>query len=251
MACTITRNPIDLKIFITILLMNITLNSMAQYKVLTFDESIKYKKNIDIDSPLSEIEFNKARVYEVSKDKFLVMPNGIFSNHLLLNDLTLIADFSEKKYFPDGDEVEKLWYASKDADTTIPFKVYYEKLSGELAKIADNTTFQNPDSLYEILKKKRKQKIFSKHFLFLLGDYLMKATKNTNLKIALVQRYIYLNPIYSIVLIDTSNHSFYDYENDVYGKWGYFGTEFILKSIGRFTFKNPEMWNCKVVHIYE
>ncbi len=231
--------------------MKITLNAMAQYKVLTFDESIKYKKNIDIGSPLSEIEFNKARVYEVSKGKFLVMPNGIFSNHLLLNDLTLIADFSAKKYFPDADEVEKLWYPSKDADTTVAFKVYYEKLSGELAKIADSTTFQNPDSLYEILKKKRKQKVFSKHFLFVLGDYLMKATKNTNLKIALVQRYIYLNPIYSIVLVDTRDYSFYDYENKVYGKWGYVGTEYILQSIERFRFGVLEMWNCKLVHIYE
>jgi len=231
--------------------MNLTLNAMAQYKVLTFDESIKYKKNINIDSPLLEIEFNKAKVYKVSKGEFLVMPNGIFSNHLLLNDLTFTADFSAKKYFPDGGEVEKLWYASKDADTTIAFKVYYEKLSSELAKIADNTAFKNPDSLYEILKKKRKQKVFSIHFLFVLGNYLMKEANSDKLKLALVQRYIYLNPIYSIVLIDTSNHSFYDYENDVYGKWGYVGKEFILKSIRRFTFKNPERWNCKVVHIYK
>ncbi len=224
---------------------------MAKYEVLTFDEAIKYKKKIDIDSPLLNIEFNRARVYDVSKGKFLVMPNGIFSNHLLLNDLTLIADFSAQKFFPDGDEVEKLWYPSKDADTTIPFQVYNERLSGELAKVVDSTVFQNPDLLYEILKKKRKHKVFSKHFLFVLGNYLIKEVKNDKLKLALVQRYTYLNPIYSMVLLDTSNHSFCDYENDVYGKWGYVGTEYILKSIKRFRFHVLERWNLKLVHIYD
>lgn len=231
--------------------MNLTFNSMSQYKILSFDEAVKYKRKIDIDNPLFEIQFNKASVHEVSKDKFLIVPNGIFSNHLLINDLTIIDELSAKKYFPDGGEVEKLWYASKDADTTIPFKVYFEKLSGELAKITDYTAFQNPDSLYEILKKKRKQKVYSKQFLFVLGDYLMKETKNAKFKLALIQRYIYLNPVYSIVIIDTRNYSFYDYEEKVYGKWGYVGAEYILQSIRQFGFKDLEMWNCKLVHIYE
>jgi ABC-type polysaccharide/polyol phosphate export permease len=67
----------------------------------------------------------------------------------------------------------------------------------------------------------------------------------------LVQRYIYLNPTYSIVLMDTRNYSFFDYEYDVYGKWGYVRTDFILQSIGQVTFKNLEMWNCRLVYIYE
>lgn len=231
--------------------MNLTFNAMAQYKILSFDEAVKYKRKIDIDNPLFEIQFNKASVHEVLKDKFLIIPNGIFSNHLLINDLGLIDDFSAKKYFPDGGEVEKLWYPSKNADTTFTFEIYFKLLTAELEKVADSSAFQNPDSLYEILKKKRKQKFYSKQFLFVLGDYLMKETKNTNFKLALIQRYIYLNPIYSIVLLDTRNNSFYDYEAKVYGKWGYVGAEYILQSIGQFGFKDLEMWNCKLVHIYK
>ena len=224
---------------------------MAQYDVITFDEAVKYKKKIDIDKPLLEISFNKASVYKVLKERFLIVPNGIFSNHLLVTDLKLITDFSAKKYFPDNGEIEKLWYPFKDADTTLTFKAYYKILSAELAKVADITAFENPDTLYETLKKKRKQKAYSKQFLFVLGVYLVKKSKRIYLKLAMVQRFVYLNPIYSIVLMDTRDNSFYDYEYKVYGKWGYVGTDYILRSIKQFGFGSLEMWNCRLVYIYE
>jgi hypothetical protein len=220
-------------IFIAILL-NLNWQSM-KYKVLDWSSANELKKKMN-GKVFMNIEFNLSCVYILEDSSYLIIPLNPFGNSLLTSDKALLEDWVKNQHFPVIDEANKFYFKNQSKIDNL--LIYKEELKKDLYKYALGDVKQNIntpseddiDSIYQILKRRKKIKEYKLNFVVLIGDFLLN--KNKNWKWGVLRSKQLLNPLMSLIIVkDEKQNLYFNLEDNISGKWGYPGVQYVLKAI--------------------
>src|SRR5690606_16347286 len=114
---------------------------------------------------------------------YLVMPLNPFGNSVLTNKKRLLDKWISEQHFPVSDEANKFYFDNQDKiDNLIVNKNALKQslcnyvFKGE-SKIPRNLSSEEIDSIYKLLKKRKKYQEYKLNFIVLVGDYILNQNK--------------------------------------------------------------------------
>jgi len=219
-----------------VVLVNINWQTM-DYKVLDWSSANELKGKMEAAFVL-QLDFNLSKVYLLSDSSYLVMPLNPFGSSILTSKKDLLDKWISEQHFPVSDEVNKFYFDNQDKiDNLIANK---EALKQSLCnyvfkgenKTPDNLSSEEIDSIYKLLKKRKKYQEYKLNFIVLVGDYILNQHKQGGYHWGLLRSKKFLNPVMSLIIVtDEKEKRYYNLEDKISGKFGYVGVQYYFKSI--------------------
>lgn len=207
------------------------------YKVLDWSSANELKDKMNA-TFVKQLDFNFSNVYTLSDSSYLIMPLNPFGNSLLTNKKDLLDKWISEQHFPANDEVNKFYFDNQDKmDNLIANKealkqtLYNYVFKGE-NKTSNELSAEGIDSIYNLLKKRKKINEYKLNFIVLVGDFILNQYKQENYRWGLLRNKQLLNPIMNLIIVtDEKEKQYFNLEDEIFGKWGYLGIQDILQAI--------------------
>lgn len=193
------------------------------------------------------IEFNMSKVYILPNSKLLVVPLNPFATCILIDNESVLNEFISEQFFPVEEELKGFYFENKEKIDNLPLykKALKDRLFNNIygTKLkSEQVTVENINEVYHCVKKKRTHKKYKLNLIILLGDYLIKASKNKKLQWGLLANKQYLNPKKKLVLIDNlAETSYLDIEDISTNGLKIDDIEYFLKNITDYFRKTNEI----------
>lgn len=217
-----------------IVILNLNWQSM-DYKILDWSSANELKEKMNA-KVFMNLDFNLSSVYLLEDSSYLITPLNPFGNSLLTKDKSLLEGWVRDQRFPVVDEANKFYFTNQSKIDEL--LIYKEVLKKDLYKYTlgdekqniDNPSEEDIDNIYQVLKKRKKIKEYKLNFIVLVGDFLLN--KNKDWKWGVLRNKQLLNPVMSLIIVkDEKQNLYYNLEDNISGKWGYPGVQYILKTI--------------------
>jgi hypothetical protein len=212
-------------------------NQNMEYKILTWKSANKLKDKKSV-ACVMQIDFNLAKIFLLKDWSFLVMPLNPFGNGLHTHKEGVLQQWIKERFFPVGDEVNKLYFENRDmVENLINHKeglkqVLCNHFFDEGKRSPGELSAEDIDGIYDILKKRNLYQQFKLNFLVLAGDYIISQQREKTPQWGLLSLKQYLNPVISLVLItDEAKRDYFDLELRLSGKRAYPGIARYIKDI--------------------
>lgn len=214
-----------------------------KYRILSSEEALSLKQDPGTE-PRNGIEWNRANVYTLSDDSYLVMGLiGSFCPAVWVKDYATIEQFIVDEFFPDGD---KLWLYYKEN------RHFYDDLNHTKSQLIrelfvycklEETTpvnVETVDYIWAIIKKRRKKAQYRLHFSVLVCEYFIQLDSDCYIDVR--KECQTLNPTMMVVLRSKNDLKKYiDIDHEVFGKWGFFGMRMTaINAVSRMKIANIE-----------
>ena len=237
------KKIMKLKLLFILVLYSIVTYSIMNYIILDWGETNDLKHHPD-SRFLEQLPYNMASVYQLSDSSFLVAPLNPFGKGIKVKDKKLIEQWEADSFFPAQDSVNFFYYNNKDRiDNLNQYKM--ELLDNLLKYVYKDKiptiftiTSEDIDSIYKLLKKRKKFQLYELHFIVLIGEYLIYKNADKNYKWAVLVSKQYLNPYTTMGLVD--EFGYHKLEELITGKWGYLGVNYIEKRVNESGYKSPD-----------
>lgn len=223
-------------LILIVALVNINWQEM-EYKILDWQTANDLKDSMKATFVLQP-DFNFSSIYLLKDSSYLIMPLNPFGNSVLTTNKGLLDKWVNEKRFPNIDEANNFYFENQDKiDNLIANKDALKEtlcnyIFKEQKKVPSELTKDDIDSIYNILKRRKRIKEYKLNFIILAGDFILTQHKNKNYRWGLLKDKQLLNPIVSLILItDINKNQYFNLEDEIFGKWGYTGMYDILHSI--------------------
>lgn len=209
-----------------------------QFKTINYTEALKLKKERKGEF-YENISHNNGSIFILNDSSFLILPLNPFSTALIVYDKNCLEEMLKTNTFPVKEKVNYFYESNKEKIENI--NKYNQLLLQELddyLKLNNFTYFKQKidlDSIYYFLKTKKSLKKYKLNFIVLLAKHIIE-DHDQSLKIGLLKDKQTLNPIVSIVLVKKKEEKqvFFNLEDYVFGRSGYFGIEGLKRSLNEF-----------------
>lgn len=220
----------------SVVFVNINWHTM-DYKVLNWNTANELKDKMNA-TFVVQPNFNFSKVYLLNDSSYLIMPLNPFGNSMLTSKKNLLDKWISEQHFPISDEANNFYFNNQDKiDNLISNKEALKRslcnyLFKGKSKSPDSLTSIEIDSIYKLLKKRKRYQEYKLNFIVLVGDYILNQHKHESYHWGLLRSKQLLNPVMSLIIITNEKEKrYFNLEDKMSGKFGYVGVQYYLKSI--------------------
>jgi hypothetical protein len=210
---------------------------MDNYQIIDGLEGhdLKSKENARF---IMTIDYNLASVYQLSDSSYLVMPINPFAKCLRVQNKAVLEKWIDESYFPTNEVENQFYFENKHKMDSLPqYKNQLKEILLEyIYKGPAEITCYEIDSIYKLLKQRKRFKEYKLNFVVLLGDFLIQKYPQENYRWGLFESRQLLNPVVSLILVreNNGNQEYFKIQDRMEGKYGFTGTRRVENSIQRF-----------------